>query len=349
MMAVNLANLLAEIPNIQSYLVVSRLGGMLQSKVNPGVKVVMLHKTKKLDIAAMWRFVRFAQKEKINLVHVHCNSLVYPALLKIFCRYRLIWHDHYGLPVNRQTGKRGYPVKPFVASIDFAFAVNQQLLETDIRFFHFSPQKIAYLPNFSVSSNQPNAPALPPLQGTKADRIVCLANLRPQKDHPNLLAAFAQVLAQRPHTYLYLVGLGMADAYQQQIEETIATQNLQQNVYWLGPLQNPMEMLQQASIGVLSSASEGLPLALIEYGLAHLAVASTAVGEIPAMITPGTTGLLVPPGQPAPLAAALLQLLQQPEAATLMAQNFARQIHAGYSAQGAMQVILNQYHKLCPQ
>ena len=54
------------------------------------------------------------------------------------------------------------------------------------------------------------------------------------------------------------------------------------------------------------------PLKVFEYMAAGLPVIASAVGQIPSIIQDGRTGILVPPGDPAALADALLRLGQDP-------------------------------------
>ena len=71
-------------------------------------------------------------------------------------------------------------------------------------------------------------------------------------------------------------------------------------------------MFQQASLFVLSSVHEALPNVVLEAMAAGLPVVATRVGGLPELVAPGETGWLVPPRDPAALAAALSQLLADP-------------------------------------
>jgi glycosyltransferase involved in cell wall biosynthesis len=72
------------------------------------------------------------------------------------------------------------------------------------------------------------------------------------------------------------------------------------------------ELLAAADIFVLSTRSEGLPLSILEAMSAGLPVVASRVGGIPELVVDGETGLLVPPGDPASLAAAIERLLEDP-------------------------------------
>lgn len=81
---------------------------------------------------------------------------------------------------------------------------------------------------------------------------------------------------------------------------------------WLTPAVRE-ETLVGASVFVLPSTSEGLPMALLE-AMAHgLAIVATAVGGVPDVVESGSEGLVVAPGDPAALAAAIERLAADPE------------------------------------
>lgn len=91
-------------------------------------------------------------------------------------------------------------------------------------------------------------------------------------------------------------------------------------VGWLAPRERD-EALRKADIFVLPSHDEGLPMALLE-AMAHgLVPVTTPVGGIPEAVTDGVHGLLVPPGDPVRLAAALHLLVEN----DALRDTFARQ------------------------
>jgi glycosyltransferase involved in cell wall biosynthesis len=70
-----------------------------------------------------------------------------------------------------------------------------------------------------------------------------------------------------------------------------------------------------ADVSVVSSLDEGLPLVVLEAMGWGVPVVSTAVGAIPLVIDSGRNGLLVPPEDPAALAAAVEVVLRDPQSA----------------------------------
>ena len=67
-----------------------------------------------------------------------------------------------------------------------------------------------------------------------------------------------------------------------------------------------------ADILALTSRFEGLPLVVLEAMTAGIPVVATRVGGTEEAVRHGVTGLLVEPGRPAELAAALVEVLGQP-------------------------------------
>ena len=75
---------------------------------------------------------------------------------------------------------------------------------------------------------------------------------------------------------------------------------------------------RRASIGVLSSESEGMPVSLIEAAACAVPVVATRVGGVEELVENGVTGLLVRPGDAVGLADSLERLLEDPELAARM-------------------------------
>jgi 2-deoxystreptamine N-acetyl-D-glucosaminyltransferase/2-deoxystreptamine glucosyltransferase len=73
-----------------------------------------------------------------------------------------------------------------------------------------------------------------------------------------------------------------------------------------------LRIVAGAEAGLLSSAWENLPHSAVEALSVGVPVVATAVGGVPEVVHDGENGLLVPPGQPDQLAAALRRLLEEP-------------------------------------
>jgi glycosyltransferase involved in cell wall biosynthesis len=80
-----------------------------------------------------------------------------------------------------------------------------------------------------------------------------------------------------------------------------------------------LDILPAFDVFALPSRYEGLPTVIVEAMICGVPVVATAVNAVPDLVIPGETGLLVPPGRPARLAAAVGRLLDAPAAASAMA------------------------------
>ncbi|MFA5112524.1 MAG: glycosyltransferase family 4 protein [Desulfobaccales bacterium] len=141
--------------------------------------------------------------------------------------------------------------------------------------------------------------------------ILSLARLVSDKDHDTLIAAFSQLSAAFPEAELWLVGDGpRRQAIQEQVRRSPAPDRVR---FWPGQ-PDIRTFLHQACLLVLSSRYEALPNVVLEAMSAGLPVVATQVGGLPELVVPGRTGWLVPPGDAPALAAAMGQLLENPQA-----------------------------------
>src|SRR5262249_52984601 len=144
----------------------------------------------------------------------------------------------------------------------------------------------------------PASEVVPPLPGEPGMRVVCVANLRPPKNHPALLRAFALVRQTFPNATLLLVGATSDASYLQVVRNLIDEHRLGDRVAIMGYRKDVSAIVRQCDVGVLASDVEGFPLALLEYGLAGLPVVASAVGQCPEILDGGKAGLLTRPNDP---------------------------------------------------
>jgi glycosyltransferase involved in cell wall biosynthesis len=135
-------------------------------------------------------------------------------------------------------------------------------------------------------------------------QILAVGRLAAPKDPVTLVRALAEVDA--PFT-ARIVGDGPD---RPAVEAEIRAAGLAGAIELAGERRDVPQLLAGADVFVLSTQSEGAPLSILEAMAAGLPVVAAAVGGVPELIEHGGTGLLVPPADPAALAAALERLLR---------------------------------------
>jgi peptidoglycan/LPS O-acetylase OafA/YrhL/glycosyltransferase involved in cell wall biosynthesis len=169
------------------------------------------------------------------------------------------------------------------------------------------PARISIVPN----GVPPCAAVLGVPAGSPADaplRLLFLGRLGARKGVPELISALALPALRDKSWRATLAGDGNAAPFRAMLN----WHGLQAKVSlpgWAGRAET-QALLAQADILILPSHHEALPLAVLEALAAGVAVITTPVGAIPEFLEHGTQALLVPPGQPAELAAAILRLLE---------------------------------------
>jgi glycosyltransferase involved in cell wall biosynthesis len=139
--------------------------------------------------------------------------------------------------------------------------------------------------------------------------VAIVANLRANKDYPNLFAAAAQACATEPRLRFVSVGQGPLE---HELRAHLATLGLGDRFVMLGYHADPAAVLVGADVFTLSSRHEGLPISLLEAMALGLPPVVTRVGGNAEVVTHEEDGLLVPPSSPGALADAYVRLAGDP-------------------------------------
>ncbi|MFN2347669.1 MAG: glycosyltransferase [Dermatophilaceae bacterium] len=180
--------------------------------------------------------------------------------------------------------------------------------------------------------------------GIADDEVVSLtvANLRRNKDYPNLLAAAREATRREPRLRFLSIGQG---PLQQDLTELHARSGLGDLFRFLGYRRDIPAVMAAADIFTLSSAHEGLPVAVMEAFAMGLPVVATSVGGVPKQVRDGVEGRIVPPGDSASLAQALVELAQDGGRRAAMGEA-ARARAADYDIRRAVQTQERTYRRL---
>lgn len=340
-MAVNLVNHLPR-NGYRAYLCTTRRDGILADLVNADVERLRLERTGRFDVQAIFRLRKFIANHDIRLLHAHNTSLFVALAAAMFTPYpAVVWHHHTGRYALEDKAARIYQL--VARRISGVIVVNQALAEWTVRRLKIPPRQVRYIPNF-VSKAGASVPIK--LPGTPGKRIICVANIHPDKDHSTLFRAMKLVVEKIPDAHLLLAGEARNADYLKAVTAEMVKLGLVNNVSLLGQQKNVPLVLSACDIGVTSSVSEGLPMALLEYGMAGLPVVATEVGQCAEVLGNGSAGIIVPPAEPGRLGAALISLLESEELRRELGEKFRQRVRQSYSADAVISEVCRMYEEV---
>lgn len=341
---VNLVNYLPQ-DRCRALLCTTRRDGLLEESLAPHVVKLSLQRWHRFDVQAIRKLVHFIREHHIQILHAHGTSLFVALVASFFPPFpAVVWHIHSG---RLATGEGiTWPYKLVARRIKGVIAVNQALADWSCQALHIASNKVWYVPNFLWRDKSLKQRENIRLPGQNGGRIVCLANLRPVKDHLTLLHAMALVIQQVSNAHLILVGSTSDSGYLEKMQGLISRYQLKNYVTFLGHRNDVMNILEACDIGVLNSISEGFPMTLLEYGMAGLPTVATQVGQCPEVLDEGRAGILVPPGSPAKLAEALLELLHSPERRAHLGKQMKRHVQKNFSPNPILEVFCQFYEMI---
>ena len=180
----------------------------------------------------------------------------------------------------------------------------------------------------TIINGVPEPDSMPvPAPGSRLHRVLFLANLSDRKGLLDLLQALAHPALDTSGLTVTIAGGGNVAAYQAKARD-LGVSGLVRFEGWCDQ-RKVSRLLANSDMLVLPSHDEVLPLAILE-AIAHgVAVVTTAVGEIPSLLTDGVDAVFVTVANPASIAAGMQKVLKTPGLQQTLARN-GRALYARY-------------------
>jgi glycosyltransferase involved in cell wall biosynthesis len=141
--------------------------------------------------------------------------------------------------------------------------------------------------------------------------LCMVANFSSHKDHPTLVNAMALIVKVYPGAKLLLVGHDAGTL--SSTRELVNKLDLTESVVFVTDSVKPYQLIANSSICILSTYSEGISNAILEYfAFSKPVIASDVVGNTE-IIVPDKNGYLVEAGSAEALADKVIMLLSNPE------------------------------------
>ncbi len=196
---------------------------------------------------------------------------------------------------------------------------------------HVGDEPLVVVPNFvdgvAIAAVEPVAAA----GMSSAIRLVFLGRIGPQKGVDVLLDAFTRARETVPWMALELIGEGESPAALEAVRAHPAV--LAGHAVLAGAMgEERFARLRAADVFVLPTRADSFPLSILEAMAAGLPVVASAVGAIPWLLDDGACGVLVPVGDPAALAAALVKLAQDKKERVALGEAARARQHARFDS-----------------
>jgi glycosyltransferase involved in cell wall biosynthesis len=256
--------------------------------------------------------VALARRQRARILHVHGYAAAdFGRLAARLCGAALVLHEHFADPslpryqaladrllaglTDRAIAVSG-STRDFLVGQRFVPADRVRLIWNGVPLDEFAPVPREVGLGVRRSLGIPDAAAL----------IGTVSRLSLQKGHRHLLDAMPTVLGARPDARLLIVGDGDES---QALHSQAQRLGIAHALVFAGHRSDVPAVLGALDVLCIPSLYEGTPLALFEAMASAKAIVSTAVDGCREVLEDRVTGLLVPPGDPAGLAGALLRAL----------------------------------------
>ena len=283
-----------------------------------GVRVLGLKRTSARQVWAWWPLYKFLRQERIDVLHSHkFGSNLWGTAIGRMARVPVIVaHEHTwsfeGKPWRR-IGDREVIARGSSAFIAVSREDRRRMIEIE----KIDPDDVMFIPNGIPTPPPPTGADVRAELGIAADAPVIgtVSVLRPQKALDVLLRATRILVDEFPALRVLIAGEGDRRFA---LEDLTKELGLEDNVLFLGVRTDVPDVLEALDVAVNSSDFEGSPLSVMEFMEAGKPIVATRVGGVPDLIDDGVHGRIVEPRDPAAFAAAVAELLRDPERAREM-------------------------------
>lgn len=224
---------------------------------------------------------------------------------------------------------------------DAVLAVSRPLVDRLAR-AGVPPEKVRWIPNgFAPSSNALTRAASRQALGIPNDALVAgwVGRLSREKGADVMLDALS---LSDSSWRLSIVGEGIE---REQLRAQAAQLGIEDRVMWHGAVPNAGALMTAFDAFVLSSRTEGTPIALLEAMHAGVPIVATQVGGVPDVVS-AEHALLVASEQPSAIAAALSELRRDPSAAARRSERARERVLRDFSAGAWVAAVEEVYQRV---
>ncbi len=303
------------------------------------------------DLKALVALVRLIRRERFEVVHTHSTKAGFIGRVAAWLsRTPVVVHTIHGFAVHdfmRRRRRWSYLllerlVRPLT---DWQLAVAPTIALEAVELRLASSRLISVVPSAVELDRIPTEPDRQVRRelgvSDDAPLVGTVGRLEYQKAPLDFVRMAAEVARSNPSTRFVMAGEG------ELLAETCAeARRLGVDIVFTGYRADAARIASCFDVYVVASLYEGLGRALTEALASGRPVAATAVGGVPDLVDPGTTGLLARPRDPHELARNVIWLLEHPEDARRMGEAGRERVRALFEPALMCALVEQTYHAL---
>lgn len=274
------------------------------------------------SVPALRRYLRRQRPDFLFAAMMNANvvTVITDAVAGVDTRVVLTEHNTFGVRPGLRDRLTAGLASVLYPRADHVVGVSKGVADSVVEGTNVANDRVSVLYN-PIDVEAIRAAAAEPLDDEAAslmdgDVVFTVGRLEAAKDHEMLLRAFARVHEERPWVRLVVGGSG---SRREELEAFATELGLDDVVTFVGYVDNAYAYMAAASVFALSSKHEGLPTVLLEALACETPIVSTDCPSGPReILADGRYGMLVPVGDDAAFADALVETLDAPAPAAAL-------------------------------
>jgi len=309
-------------------------GGMMwETAEAAGVHTVRLSRMRERialldDVQTLFDLVTLMRRERFTVVHTHCAKAgMLGRLAARIVGTPVVVHTFHALPVHDFMSRRRRALYLLLDRLARPLAhqyvaVAPRLARQAVQARIVRPGSITVVPSGVDMEQVPDRPAATTRAALgipdAASVVGTVGRIVAQKAPLDFVRMAALVKRSRPDTVFVMVGDASQESAPLEKETKEEARRLGVDILFTGYRPDAAAIAAAFDVYVVPSIYEGLGRALTEAMVSGRPVVATSVNGVPDLVEPGATGLLAAPGDHPSLAACVVWLLDNPDAARRM-------------------------------
>lgn len=300
-----------------------------------GIESVYFKLRSKIDLTCVKEIAGYCKKNQITVIHSHgYKPTMICSLIKIFYKIPYVITCHSWYVINYRHWLYTFPERIAMLFAENIIGVSEEIVR-NLENAYIPCTKLGLINNgidlnLFLEDETFDEIELRRKLGLRDKTFIIgsLGRLIEQKDYNTFLEVAGEILKEINNVEFIIAGEGHLKSELLALSKELG---INDKFHFLGFRSNKVSILRLMNVFVLTSISEGLPIAMLEAMASRLPVVVTRVGEIPRVITNGENGILVESNNIPLLKGALISLINCGKKGDLLGKNAYDTVKKKYS------------------